>query len=947
MPMTRYSRLCFGLALVLVASCLESGLRAAPGFAQAESDLAPDPAAHFSVLPNGIRTVVLANREPRERASLRFLVEAGSFNETPDQQGLAHFLEHMAFKGSAHYPPGTLIERLQRLGMRFGADTNASTNFDHTVYLLELPDAKPETLAEGCRIFADYAGGLLLRPEQIESERGVILSEKRDRDSVDYRAYVADLNFELPESLIPRRFPIGLPEVVQKAQRGRFVDFYNAWYRPEKFAVIAVGDFDPAAVETLLKGTFGGLQSRAAALPEPDLGTVVSPLGLRAEFHPEPEAPAVEIDIQTVAPYRREPDTAAVRLRHLTRDLALEMINRRFQILSRAEKAPFTEAESSASEQFNFLRDADVAIVAKPQDWQAALGVGEQELRRALTHGFQPAELKEAVANVRNRLEQAAKGAATRRSNRLADELSATVVRKKVFTSPAQDLAFYGPLLDKVTEADCLEALRQTWSARGRDIFVSGNLALDDPVHAIQAAYEASQSVAVTAPARIAEQTFPYADFGAPGKVSSERQIDDLGVTEVGFANGVRLNLKHTDFAANQISVSVRIGGGRLTEPAAAKPGIGRLATATFQAAGLGRLGIDDLQRVLAGKTVGFRFAEGDDAFTFSGTTNGSDLSLELRLITAYLTDPGYRPEALWSVRKEIPQVYRMLEHTPDGVIQTKVERLLASGDPRFGMPAEADLMTRNFDELKAWLTPQFSRGPIEIALVGDLDPKAAIGAVAETLGALQQRESKPAFGQERQVAFPSHPISDRFQVQTEIPRGLVYLAWPTTDGRDVRTARRLSLLAQVFSDRLRQKVRNEMSGAYSPSAGSAASTVYTGYGSLVARVSVDPPTAEKIAGAVLAIAGSLQTGGVTDDELERAKRPALTEIRESQRTNRYWLESVLALAQEEPQRLDWARTRSADIASIAKPELDALAAAYLSPARAFKFIIEPEKPAP
>jgi zinc protease len=439
-------------------------------------------------------------------------------------------------------------------------------------------------------------------------------------------------------------------------------------------------------------------------------------------------------------------------------------------------------------------------------------------------------------------------------------------------------------------------------------------------------------------------ETFPYVTFGTPGRVTSEKQIDDLGITEIGFSNGVRLNLKRTDFTANQISISVRVGGGRLTEPAAAKPGIGRLATAAFQTAGLGKLGIDALQRVLAGKTVGFRFAEADDAFTFTGTTNGADLALELQLITAYLTDPGYRPEALWSVRKEIPQAYRRLEHTPDGVLQTKIERLLAGGDPRFGMPAEADLMARNLDEVRAWLSPQFAHGPVEIAIVGDIDPEATIGAVSATLGALPQRDPKPAYAEERRVSYPKSPLSDRFQVQTEIPRGLVYLAWPTTDARDVKTARRLSLLGQVFADRLRLKVRNEMSGAYSPSAGSNTSTVYPGYGSLVARISVDPPTAEKIADAVLAIAGSLQTDGVTDDELERAKKPALTEIKESQRTNRYWLESVLALAQEEPQRLDWARTRTADIAAISKADLDTLAAGYLAPTRAFKFVIEPEK---
>ena len=900
------------LALFLVST-----LAGAPGFPQDESDLPPDPAAHFGVLPNGVRFIVMANHEPRDRASLRFLVGAGSFNETAQEQGLAHFLEHMAFKGSTHYPPGTLIERLQRLGMRFGADTNASTGFDRTVYLLEMPDTKPVTLADGFRIFADYAGGLLLHQDQIDSERGVILSEKRDRDSVDFRMQVAEMSFALPESLIPKRWPIGLSEVIEKVPSDRFVDFYNAWYRPEKITVIAVGDFDPSAVEAMIREDFGGLRARAPARPDPDLGTVVAPLGLRTDFHPEPEAPAVQIDIETVMPYRREPDTSAVRLKHLKRDLAVAMLNRRFEILSHKEDAPFTQASIAAAEKFSFFREASVQILSRPENWQGALAVGERELRCALVFGFQPAELREIVANVRNELEQVAKGAATRRSKELANALANSIVRKKVFTSPAEDLAFYGPALGKISLDDCLEALRAAWIAPGRDIFVSGNLTLGDPDQALRAAYAESQAVAVQPPGKIAPESFPYTNFVVPGRVVSERQVDDLGITEIVFANGVRLNLKKTDFEAHKVQVNVRVGGGKLTEPARSKPGIAQLADAAFFIGGLGKLGVDDLRHALAGKTVGFKFTVAEDAFNFGGSTDEPDLAFELQLITAYLTDPGYRPEALWTARKGIPQVYRRLEHTPEGVIQTKVNRILANGDPRFGMPARADFMVRNLDEVRDWLAPQFAAGPIEIALIGDFTPKGAIDAVARTLGALPSREPKPAYTGERRVSFPLNPVAENFTVTTEIPKGVVLEVWPTIDGREAVTARRLGLLGQIFSDRLRLKIRNEMGGAYSPQAVSNTSTVYPGYGSMVARVSVDPEMADKVAQAILKIAADLSRNGVTADELERARKPALTEIKESLRTNRYWIESVLALAQEEPQRLGWARTRYEDFAKI------------------------------
>ena len=270
--------------------------------------------------------------------------------------------------------------------------------------------------------------------------------------------------------------------------------------------------------------------------------------------------------------------------------------------------------------------------------------------------------------------------------------------------------------------------------------------------------------------------------------------------------------------------------------------------------------------------------------------------------------------------------------------------RLLADGDPRFGLPPKEVTLSRTLDEVKAWLAPQLANGPVEVALVGDLDIDATIAAVARTLGALPPRAARPALTAERQVSFPAKAFAKDYAVTTEIPKGVIAIYWPTTDANEIHRTRRLTLLGEVFSDRLRVKVREELCGAYSPGAGSQPSDTYTNYGLMVANVTVDPAKAGPIADVVVAIAADLNKNGVTADELQRAKQPVLTSLRESARTNAYWIGSVLAKAQEKPEVLDWCRSRYNDFEAITKADLDALAQTYLTPDRAFRVIVLPEK---
>jgi zinc protease len=941
-------RILCGLLLVFAFATLPVAAKekAAPktiAFPQEESDLKLDPAARFGKLENGVRYVVLSNREPRDRASLRLLVLAGSLHEKKDQRGLAHFLEHMAFNGSKHYPPGKLIEFFQRMGMSFGADVNANTSFDRTIYQLELAHADNPTLLEGMRVFSDYAGGLLLSEEQIDQERGVILSEKRARDSAGYREFVAQFEAMLGTTLLPKRLAIGVPEVISKAKRERFLDFWNTWYRPENMVVVAVGDWaDEAAVEKIVREHFGNLRARAPPRQKPALGKLAKFDGVRAIFHAEPEAPATNISIASITPYAHEPDTAARRKDRLRRHLALAMLNRRFSILAKQENAPFTFAWASVSEQFEFLQDSRVQLGCKAEQWGNALAVGEQELRRAIEHGFTAGELSEAVAHHSNQLEQASKSASTRHSNFLSNRIVDSLLSREVFTTPADDLALLKPALDAITPAGCQAALREDFGGNGRFVSVTGNAKITgDARAAVALAYEQAHALAVTPPDVDKRIEWGYSDFGPPGAIAKREHIADLDLELITFENGARLNLKRTDFEAGRINLRASVGNGMMTQPAD-KRGLTTVAISTFILGGLGKHNADDLRQLFAGRNVGWQFRPDFDAFYFTGNTTRDDLLIQLQLLAAELTDPGYRPEALRMVHKSLEQLYRRLKHTVDGPRTTEIANLLANGDPRFGMPEQEVVMARTIEEVKAWLAPQLAHGGLEVAIVGDLDIEAAIDAASRTIGALPRREPKPALEELKKVTFPAQPFAKDYVIDSEIPKGGVYLFWPTDDLLDVQRGRRLNLLAAIFQDRLRVKIREEIAATYSARAQNESSETIPGYGYLFAEMDVDPPMAGKISDLAIDIADELSKKGVTDDEFKRAREPMLSSFRQSLRENSYWLNVVLGRAQENPERLEWARTRIPDLEAIKPAEISALAAKYLGRERVSRATILP-----
>lgn len=917
--------------VTLVAFTLNPASAKAENWTHEQSDLKPDAKAVFGKLENGIRYVIYPNKFPVPgRASLRLFVNTGSLMEEDDQRGMAHFLEHMAFNGSKNFAAGTMVERFQRLGMGFGADTNAHTSFKETVYKLEMPKVDEAMLAEGMQLFRDDLDGMLLGKAEIDKERGVILSEKLARDSVETRVMEAGYNFAMPESIIPKRMPIGVSETIQSMSRERFVDFYEKWYTPKRAAIIVTGDVDVALVEKMIKKHFGDAKARRGDVPEPNLGTISKGRGVVATLHTEMEAAATDISIETITEASKEGDSMMRRRAKMIRSLADNMLNQRLSELAKVESSPVMEAEAYNFDMFKFVENNGVYAKCKPEQWKAALSLCEQELRRALLHGFTKSEFEEAKATFLKGARLRAEQKDTRKNNDLADGFVRALGAEQVFTDPVDDLKRVEAELAGMKVEDCHNAFKNAWKSSDVQVFMGGNIKLEDAANTILAVYKESAKKEVSAPKQQEDAAFAYAAVGTAGKVISTHEVKDLEITQAVFANQVRVNVKKTDFEKNSIRVMVSFGGGKLETPAD-KPGIIPYAQMVFPMAGLEKHSKDDLRRIFASKTVGTEFAVGDDSFVLNGKTTPQDFDAQLQLMCAYLTAPGYREEADRQFKKNLQALYTELEHTAEGVMQNEVIGFIHNGDPRFSFPKREIMEQRSLAELKAWLTPALQKGYMEVAVIGDVDVEKVMQSLAATFGALPDRmDKKPDFAEARKVTMPADTRDKDFSFVTEIPRAYALAYWPTEDMLDVKRTRRLVLLGAIFDDRLRLKIREELGETYSPAGYHVASDTFTGYGYMTAMATLKPEQVARVKPMFLDIAQGLNSG-ITDDEFQRAREPQMQQLVQMRRDNKYWLTRVLVNAQSQPYRLDWCRSLMDDFSGIKKEELEGLAKQYLS----------------
>jgi zinc protease len=908
------------------------------------SDLLPDPGIEFGRLPNGLRFVIKENRTPKDRVSMHLFVKVGSLYERDEERGTAHYLEHMLFNGSKHFPPGEMIKYFQRIGMQFGPDANAHTGFDQTVYDVVLPGGEEKSLSEGLLVLRDYADGALLLSEEVEREKKVILAEMRSRDSARFRTLKAAYRFEMPGLIVGQRFPIGEAEVIQRMDHQMLRDFYEAWYRPERMFLVLVGDLNKETAKRLIVERFDDLKAMQPSRPVPDFGRMAH-TQVKGFHHYEKDAGAVTVAIETIVQEQEPLDSKTYQHHQMVQALVNSMMQNRLDEMVRHSDAVLTSAGVGSGYYLGRIKYAEISGHTNAQNWEKAVADIEQALRKATLYGFSLAELNCAKKGYRAELSKAIEEERTRESKTLAHEIMAGISNWHVVQSPSQKAQIILPALNDVTLEQANQAFNQIWSAGHRLVLVTGNTNLvpgsPSPAERIVAAYASSHKSKVDQAAERAVAVFPYLPQPtSPGVILKREEIKDLGITKVRFENSIQLLLKPTRFKENQILATLAFGHGEASEPAD-QPGLAKLTQAVMNESCFGGMDRMAFEEALAGRLAKTEFEVKENMFAVKGEATPKELPLLFQLLRTFVLDPGFREESRQLSLKRFQQEHQRLWKSVEGVMTLKGRKFLAGGDHRFGTPEWNQMKQRTIDQIKSWIGPQLNNASMELAMVGDFDVEQVIELASLYVGSLPKRKAPRTVSPVSGPQFPKGKTLS-LSVQTETPKALVVVAYPTEDFWDIHRTRRLSIMAELFSERLRQHVREQLGAAYSPYAYNRSYRAYKGYGMTQIFIQVEPKAAQTIVNEVQKIADQLRTRDAGTDEFRRILDPVLTHIKDLRQKNDYWLNSVLTGAARHPEQLEWARTFEKDYAAIRVEEISELAQKYLSNGDAATIILAP-----
>lgn len=908
---------------------------------QAASDLPPDPAVRYGALPNGMRYVILANRMPKGQVSLRLRIAAGSFQENEHQRGLAHFIEHMAFRGSAHVPDNEAFRILERFGAALGADSNAYTQQSETVYKIDLPKNGAAGIDTALMLMRETAGDLTLSESAVESERSVVLSEERAGDTPAARIGKDQRAFLFKNQPIGSHLPIGEVEVLKSAHAADLRAFYDAYYRPERATLVVTGDISADAIERKIKLRFTHWRGRGPAGRDPDFGV---PEKRGEEFGGRVEAGAPTFaTLAWTRPIDPRPDSKARERDWMIVGLGLQIFNQRLDDMRLSANPPFLRAYASFQQLGRSAQMTALGLSATEQGWRTGLEEALKAWHMLLANGVTQAELDRALANWRSRLENAAAEASTRRSSPLADELVGALDGGTVFVTPAADLALFDALAPAASVAAVNAALRQAFTGNGPLVFLGGPQPMEG---AEQILADAARSATEPQKAEASSgENWPYTNFGTPGQVVERHEETDLGVTMLRFANGVRLTVKPTNFHADQILISVALGQGREgLAPGAAAP-VWMANSGAFLLGGYKDLAIPEIKRLMSGKQTGVAMGLGDSSLRFTGATRPQDLSLEMQMIAAYLTDPGWRPEGLELVRSQMINGFPQWQSDPSGVYLHHAGQILRGGDARWHAPALAEVQGARYDELRQLIEPILQKAPIEIAMVGDVTVERAIAEVAATFGALPPRAAEtPVPDANRHIAFPAvTPAPVVLHHKGRADQGLAVSAWPTADGlADPHAPRALRVLQLILQQRLTDQFRTKLGDSYSPGTDMESSLDFPSYGFILAYAETPEGKMDAFDETLQAIARDLRDKEVSPDEFERARKPRIETLLKSQQTNEYWL-GTLQRAQTQPIWLEIVRSTISDMQRVTPGEVRALAETYLRDDRLWRLRVTPE----
>jgi zinc protease len=863
---------------------------APPPPAPVDPVVALDPEIKRGTLANGLTYYVMKHQRPEQRAALWLVVNAGSVLEDADQRGLAHFVEHMAFNGTRRFPKQAIVDYMEKAGMRFGADLNARTSFDETVYQLTVPTDDRPTMMKGLDILREWAGDVSFDPAEVDKERGVVLEEWRLGRGPFVRINDRQWPILFQGSRYAERLPIGLPEIIKGAPRDRLVRFYKDWYRPHNMAVLAVGDFDPAELEQAITARFADLVEPAqprtrAAVPVPldhELAVTIAT---------DREMPLTRVAIVDKLDHRSNATRGDFR-RSVVESLYHAMLNARFQELAQDPAAALTAAGSATTLLTRtcdgFVRSAG----AKGGRAGDALGVLFREIARVEKFGFLPSELERARGELIAQFETDAREWDKAPLRLIVEEIVRNYLVAEQMPGRRAELDMVRELVPGVT-LDELNHLARSWGgARGRVITISApadaKLPSEAEVRAIAAAAAGAPiepwKDAAVAPDAV-HALLEHAP--TPGKVTATAHDAAADATVWTLGNGVRVIVKPTAFQNDEVVFSGwQLGGTSLVPD---KDYVhARFASEIAAVSGAGELDAVALRKQLAGKVVSVNVDVGELGEHVFGSARPGDLETALQLIHLRLTAPRRddRAFAAWKERQR-----DFLQHRtalPDIAFNEEM-RVVSSGNHLRRRPTTAEMLDQvDLDRTFAIYRNRLGDlGGFSFIFVGNVELATLQPLVETYLGSLPTAGRK-AHWKDIGIKYPVGRVT-RTVVAGSEPRSRVQLHMSAPARWSLDAERDATILSRVLQIRLREVMREDMGGVYGVSVNAFLSREPTQRRDLVISFGCDPANIDALETAALREIRTIAKSGIGAEYLTKVTEQMRREHEVNLRSNTWW----------------------------------------------------------
>jgi len=857
-----------------------------------------DPNVKIGKLENGMTYYIRANKKPEKRIEFRLAVNAGSNQENDNQQGLAHFTEHMAFNGIKGFPGNELVSELQKIGVAFGVDLNAYTSFDETVYMIKMPSEDPKYVQMGLNILYGWANGLLYNNEEIDKERGIIIEEYRMGLGASDRMQKKWFPVLFTNSRYADRLPIGKLDILQNFKYQTIKDFYKDWYRTDLQSIVVVGDLDPAAMEQQIINTFGKIKPVKKGREK---------INFPIEGNKDPlvavctdkEAMGNQVMLVRKFPHFTMKTVGDFKT-HMAQELYNLMINSRLSEIQQDSKSPFVGAFAGYSD---FIGSVDCYMSqasSKENRIADAIKTLMMEDYRVLKYGFLESELKRAKEELLNQYDIAVKEIDKTESEDFAGEYVANFLHNDPIPGAKRELAFANKYLEQITLSEVNDLAKQ-WITP--DNFVVVVLAPEK--EGVIVPTEAEVLSIIKDPAL--QEVSPYVDTYkeqnivekstlTPGKIINVKELPEIGTKELTLSNGIKVLLKKTDFKNDEILFSAQSKGGLSLY------GTSDLASATFASgmvdrAGIAELNYSSLEKKLKGKKIGLMpyISTLDEGMT--GSSTPKDLDLFFQYLNAFFTNPRYDTSVYNLIIDENIEQVKMLKANPMYQFFGEFIGLISQDDPYQASVlnyTEDFVKSANYDRAFQIYKQRFANpADFIFSFVGNFSEDTLNYLIETYIAALPVTGEKESFKGEVLKDFPATKVEDVLY-SGAAEQSWVGLSYNKEYPWTLENNMIVNQIEEALQIELIETIREKMSGVYSPMLQMGGEKYPKSAYTALIMFSCAPDNTDNLANAVIDILKGFQKTGPKPETLDKVKKQMITANQTDVKTNKFWNRYIL-----------------------------------------------------